>query len=263
MGHSRYSEGFGDTYMAHEHEQAPKVPGVAEVGGVVDGENVTLDRRLFVQLLAYGQCHDTAPLLAQLREAAIPAVLYDDVNDPTGVALVAVYEKPELFVSELRPVLRSGAFAHLTLKPHLTMFGRTYAFGYEKDLEYSLLARPRERLAAEKNAWGVWYPLRRKGEYETLSPEEQLDVQTDHMRAGRAFARETGIEDVRLACHGLDENDNDFVVGLLGARLVPLSLVVQLMRKSKQTSRYLEKLGPFFVGKVAGRTLRAPDEAPS
>jgi chlorite dismutase len=248
--------------MAQEHGEDPKVPGLAEVGGAVDGERVTLDRRLFVQLLAYGQCRDSAPLLAQLQEAEIPAVLYDDVNDPTGVALIAVYENPERFIGELRPVLQSGAFAHLAPKPHLTMFGRTYAFGYEKDLVHSLITKPQQRLAAEKNQWGVWYPLRRKGEYETLTAEEQLDVQTDHMRAGRAFARETGIEDVRLACHGLDENDNDFVVGLMGARLVPLSLVVQLMRKSKQTSRYLEKLGPFFVGKVAGRTIRAPESNP-
>jgi chlorite dismutase len=57
--------------------------------------------------------------------------------------------------------------------------------------------------------------------------------------------------DLRLACHGLDKNDNDFVVGLLGPQLTSLSKIVQRMRKTKQTSLHLEKLGPFFIGKVA------------
>ena len=57
--------------------------------------------------------------------------------------------------------------------------------------------------------------------------------------------------DIRLACHGLDRDDNDFVVGLLGPELHPLSIIVQRMRKTKQTSLHLERLGPFFVGRVA------------
>ena len=55
---------------------------------------------------------------------------------------------------------------------------------------------------------------------------------------------------MRLACHGLDKNDNDFIVGLLGPNLHPLSAVVQEMRKTEQTSQYLDSLGPFFVGKA-------------
>ena len=41
------------------------------------------------------------------------------------------------------------------------------------------------------------------------------------------------------------------VVGLLGPKLHPLSAIVQEMRKTEQTSQYLDSLGPFFVGKVA------------
>ena len=29
--------------------------------------------------------------------------------------------------------------------------------------------------------------------------------------------------DIRLACHGLDKDDNDFVIGLIGKELYPLS----------------------------------------
>jgi chlorite dismutase len=56
--------------------------------------------------------------------------------------------------------------------------------------------------------------------------------------------------DIRLASHGLDKNDNDFVIGVLGKDLFPLSALIQAMRKTKQTSQYLESLGPFFVGKA-------------
>jgi chlorite dismutase len=55
--------------------------------------------------------------------------------------------------------------------------------------------------------------------------------------------------DVRLSCHGLDRSDNDFVVGLIGKDLFPLSAVVQSMRRTQQTSLYLDRLGPFFVGR--------------
>ena len=63
---------------------------------------------------------------------------------------------------------------------------------------------------------------------------------------------------MRLACHGLDANDNDFVIGLLGHSLHPLSHVVQHMRKTVQTSQYIEKMGPFFVGRVAHRVAGTP-----
>jgi chlorite dismutase len=65
-----------------------------------------------------------------------------------------------------------------------------------------------------------------------------------------AYGRAGLGHDLRLACHGLDKNDNDFIVGLIGPQLAPLSMIVQRMRKTKQTSLHLEKLGPFFIGKV-------------
>ncbi len=73
----------------------------------------------------------------------------------------------------------------------------------------------------------------------------------EHGGIGRAFGRAGLAYDIRLACHGMDKNDNDFVVALLGAELYPLSMVVQRMRKTTQTSQHLERLGPFFIGRVA------------
>ena len=63
---------------------------------------------------------------------------------------------------------------------------------------------------------------------------------------------------MRLACHGLDKNDNDFIVGLIGPKLHPLSAVVQEMRKTEQTSQYLDSLGPFFIGRAAWQSTYKP-----
>jgi len=53
-----------------------------------------------------------------------------------------------------------------------------------------------------------------------------------------------------LAGHGLNKDDNDFIVGLLGKELFPLSALVQHMRRTRQTSEFIERMGPFFVGKA-------------
>jgi chlorite dismutase len=48
----------------------------------------------------------------------------------------------------------------------------------------------------------------------------------------------------------MDRDDNDFVIGLIGKDLFPLSALVQAMRKTQQTSLYLDRLGPFFIGRA-------------
>ncbi len=100
--------------------------------------------------------------------------------------------------------------------------------------------------------WGVWYPLRRSGKFAHLPPEEQRVILAEHGAIGMSFGAGDYAHDIRLACHGLDRTgaDNDFIVGLVGKDLFPLSAVVQAMRKTQQTALYLEHLGPFFVGRV-------------
>ena len=51
-------------------------------------------------------------------------------------------------------------------------------------------------------------------------------------------------------CHGLDRDDNEFVIGLIGPELYPLSKLVKDMRATRQTSEFIQQMGPFFVGKV-------------
>jgi len=43
------------------------------------------------------------------------------------------------------------------------------------------------------------------------------------------------------------------VIGIVGSELHPLSHLVQTMRKTKQTSEFIAKMGPFFVGRVLTR----------
>lgn len=229
----------------------PDVVDVAEHGRSADGETTSLDRRLFMQLHAFGRAESTGALIAALESAGVVGTLYEDVNDPTGVALLTVSEEPVAFVSEYRSFLQAPPFADLTPKPELTMLGRTYTLGHEQDLEETLVDRPRRRVLDPSLPWAIWYPLRRAGSFEQLSRQEQNAVLMEHGGIGMAFGRAGLGFDIRLACHGLDQADNDFVVGLLGPDLHPLSIIVQRMRKTKQTSLHLDRLGPFFVGRVA------------
>lgn len=218
--------------------------------GRANGEVIFSDRRLFMQFLGFGEVTDSGALAEALEEAGLDGVLYEDLNDPQGVGLLTFSEDPNDFVDRLRPFLNRPPFVALLPKPEYTMFGRTYALGYEPDLDETLVERPWRKVIDPAHRWAVWYPLRRAGSFEQLSSEEQTAILREHGTIGMAYGRAGLGTDIRLACHGLDKMDNDFVVGLLGADLYPLSSIVQSMRKTKQTSLHLERLGPFFVGRV-------------
>jgi chlorite dismutase len=102
--------------------------------------------------------------------------------------------------------------------------------------------------------WAVWYPLRRTGAFEQLEDREKGAILREHAEIGKAYGVQDLAHVVRLACHGLDANDNEFVIGLCGKELHPLSHVVQAMRKTRQTSQYIASMGPFFVGHCAWRS---------
>lgn len=221
-----------------------------EQGGVRNGQRQASDRRLFMQLLAFGGCADPAGLRASLESSGVEAVLYEDLNDPRGAALLAWSESPDFFLGRLRALLRQPPWAALEPKTGYSMFGRSYALGHEPDLEDWLLARPRRTVLDRACPWAVWYPLRRTGAFSALTQEEQTAILREHGRIGHAFGEAGHASDVRLACHGLDRNDNDFVIGLVGRELYPLSACVQAMRRTRQTAQFIQSMGPFFVGRV-------------
>ncbi len=98
--------------------------------------------------------------------------------------------------------------------------------------------------------WAVWYPLKRTGEFACLEPKIRAEILMEHATIGRAFGKADLGHDIRLACHGLDKSDNDFVIALIGKKLTPLSILVQTMRSTKQTSAYIKGMGPFFIGRA-------------
>jgi hypothetical protein len=225
-------------------------PDLSEKGGLKDGEPQRSDERLFMQLLAFGGCTNAAAVGPHLEHAGVEAVVYEDVNDPHGVAILTLTRTPAVFLERLRPALNRGPCEMLTLKPAYTMLGRTYALGYEPDLQDTLVERPRRTVLNRDWPWAMWYPLRRSGKFAQLDEQDQRKILAEHGAIGMAFGAGDLAHDIRLACHGLDRDDNDFVIGLIGKELFPLSAVVQSMRKTQQTSLYLDRLGPFFVGRA-------------
>jgi chlorite dismutase len=235
--------------------------------GTVDvrerGANQQLsDRRLYMQLQVFTGCTDGKPLVGALEATGMEAVLYEDVNDPRGVGVLTMSEDPAFFVTGVRDLFNRGPFAALMLRAELTMMGRTYASGFEADLDEWLLRRPRRTALNPAWPWGIWYPLRRTGAFARLDPREQGQVIREHSVIGRAYGDADLAHDVRLACQGLDMHDNDFVIGLVGKDLHPLSHLVQTMRKTVQTSQYLQTLGPFFVGHVLWQSPPAGPAVP-
>ncbi len=209
-------------------------------------------RRLFMQLLAFADCPDPGELVDAAKEHALNAAVYEDVNDPTACAMLTWTEDPADFVTKVRPMVQSLDDA--VLNPELTMLGRTYSLGYEPDLDEVLVDRPIRHATNPGWPWAVWYPLRRKGEFSRLDRETQMGILREHGVIGMGFGQGDFAHDIRLASHGLDVNDNDFTIGLVGKELAPLSKLVETMRKTQQTALYIERLGPFFVGHAVWRS---------
>jgi Chlorite dismutase len=233
---------------------------VNEYGGKKDGVRQSMDRRLFMQLLVFDvpAGHSAERLIEEtareLGERRITAVVYADTMQPRGVGLLTWSEDPAHFVREVRPLFATDALKNVTMRTPFAMLGRTYATGHEPDLEFALLRRAIQNVTNESLAWHVWYPLRRTGAFNKLPPEEQGSILREHAHIGFAYGQQELASDVRLACHGLDAEDNEFVIGLVGKDLHRLSHLVQTMRKTRQTSEFIAKMGPFFVGYVAHRS---------
>lgn len=232
---------------------------VHERGAPRDGEPQVMDRRLFMQLLVFqippgaSISGNQDALIAAVRAAGLPSVVYADANDPRGVGLLTFTEDPALFVDSVRPLFDAKLLRDWVLRPELTMIGRTYSSGYEQDLQFWLIDRPQQTVLNPDWDWAVWYPLRRSGAFEQLAGKEKGGILREHATIGRAYGAQDLAHDVRLACHGLDANDNEFVIGLIGSNLHRLSHVVQAMRGTVQTAQYIQQMGPFFVGRAIGR----------
>lgn len=253
-----------------EADKAPGLPAVDvnEYGGKKDGVRQQTNRRLFMQLLVFKMRpgpHAVSggaasqpdsmgqELLETMRKKKVPGVVYADTMDPRSLGILTWSDDPSHFVTHVRPLFSEPFMSRIKLRHDYGMLGRTYATGHEPELEWSLLKRPIENVTNEAYRWHVWYPLRRKGSFTKLEPIEQSHTLREHAALGMAYGQAELAHDVRLACHGVDAGDNEFVIGLVGRELHPLSHLVQAMRKTRQTSEFIDKMGPFFVGWVMGR----------
>lgn len=230
---------------------------LSEKGAAIDGVRQTLNERLFMQLLvvqAERVEENTATKIGEkVLQAGAPVVIYEDVNDPKSFGVLTFSVDPAIFVDAVRPALNSPELGNLTLRPELTMLGRAYSTGYEPDLAFWMIQRPSDTVLNDAWPWAIWYPLRRSGDFEKLEPREKGGILREHAEIGKTYGAADYAHDVRLACHGLDQNDNEFVIGLVGKELHPLSHVVQRMRSTRQTSEYINQMGPFFVGRAVYR----------
>jgi Chlorite dismutase len=220
-------------------------------------EVISLDRRLFMKFTAFTAVDDIEAAIEALEATGLAAAIYADANDPYGIGIMVASEEPADFVSTLREVFNARPFSGFAHKPEFDMLGRSYSIGYEPDLEDTLIKRPLGKLADPRNQWVVWYPLQRSKGFYVLPEERQKSILGEHGTLAKRYGAGGHATDIRLACHGLDKSDNDFIVGLLGPRLHPLSAVVQEMRRTEQTSQFLDRLGPFFIGKVAWQSKAA------
>ena len=233
------------------HTQPHEPIDIRETGAPIDGEPQFSDRRLFFQLHVFEDCSDPELLTKTLEQSRLNAVLYDDLNHPTGMGVLLVAENPAALIAASRALLlKTQETPDFSYRPEMTMLGRTYSSGREPNLEEWLLNKPLQNVLNPNFPWAIWYPLRRKPDFYRLEHRERGRILGEHAMLGRSYAAGGHASDIRLACFGLDTNDNEFVIGLVGPELYPLSRLIQDMRQTEQTTKYIESLGPFFVGKV-------------
>ena len=235
----------------------PEPVDLREVGAPIDGAPQVSDRRLFFQLHVFEDCSDANTVIEMLEESRLNAVLYDDFNNPTGIGVLFIVEDPAVLTTDARDLLAEFQRAANPLyRAEMTMIGRTYSSGREPNLEEWLLNKPLQSARNPEFPWAIWYPLRRNPEFYRLEHRERGRILGEHAMLGRSYAAGGYASDIRLACFGLDTNDNEFVIGLVGPELYPLSRLIQDMRQTEQTTKYIESLGPFFVGKVRQRFVK-------
>lgn len=228
----------------------PEKLDIREIGAPIADEPQYSDRRMYFQLNVFKDCTDTKPIIETLDNGSLNSVIYDDLNHPTGVGVLFMAEDPATLMIASRSMLNTTSFTKLSYRTEMTMTGRTYSSGREPNLEEWLIKKPLQNVLNPDFPWAIWYPLRRKPDFYQLEPRARGRILGEHAMLGRGYAAGGYASDIRLTCFGLDTNDNEFVIGLVGPELYPLSRLIQDMRKTEQTTKYMESLGPFFVGKV-------------
>ena len=196
-------------------------------------------------------------LIAALESAGLASVLYEDVNDPTGVALLTLSRRRRRSSPSTAAFLQSSLFAELTPKPNSRCSAAPTRSATSRISRRRSSTGPRRRVLDPALPWAIWYPLRRAGSFEQLSARaghhpHGARRDRDGVRPRRPRLRHPArVPWPRSRRQRLRDRP-------ARAELHPLSIIVQRMRKTKQTSLHLERLGPFFVGRVAYQGAAMP-----
>ena len=81
-------------------------PDLSEEGGLKHGVQQRSDERLFMQLFVFGGCSSVLAAASDLADVPIETVLYEDLNDPLGIGVLALARDPNAFIDTLRPALK-------------------------------------------------------------------------------------------------------------------------------------------------------------
>src|SRR5690349_14558211 len=73
-------------------------PDIDEHGAPIEGQPQVSTTRLFMQLQAFGGCGDVGKIAGAFKG---PGVIYEDVNDPRGVAVLTWSEEPAHFATRV------------------------------------------------------------------------------------------------------------------------------------------------------------------
>ena len=185
----------------------------------------TSDRRLFMQLQVLTGVAEAKPLVAALEASGVPGVALRRRERSAGRGRPRASPRTRRSSpASSGALLGREPFAGLTPRPELTMLGRTYASGFEPDLEDWLLAPAAPHRAESRVAVGHLVSAAPDGRLRAPGrPRSRRASCASTATIGRGYGDADLAHDVRLACHGLDTHDNDFVIGLVGRELHPLS----------------------------------------
>jgi chlorite dismutase len=199
------------------------------------------DSSLFMQLLVFTDCSEIKPLLLPLKHLPLDCVVYKDLNDPQGFALLAVADDPELFVTDLRDVLCSRLFRVLMQRHDLTMTGRTWGDANSNIDQLEAVVKD------EEWAWVLWYPMRGTPAFAALNEAEQVAVLDGITSSTGLNAGDFGH--VRLKSHALDRDGNEFIHGVHARSPHDLSRFIEAFTRAEQHAEHIASAGPFFIGR--------------
>jgi chlorite dismutase len=204
------------------------------------------DNTLFLQLQIFdiepaaGPRAMVSALSRRLREKRIDGVIYGDANDHRGIGLLTWAADPGDILDNVHALLGGKRFSALTPRPGWVMFGRVSGDAAANT--------PEVLLNGDRN-WAAWYPVRNKAEWALLDDAAQAKVHKAHGTVAKSFTDDGRVAYVRLACHGIDPEDNDQIFGLTAGSLMDISLLQEAMRGTAQVATHVSKMGPVFVGR--------------